>query len=192
MIELRVIAVGKGSLLLGGATSVEARYRVPLTDAVRRAIVAQDAAEERDLAAQPLLGPAQVQARLRAGMSTAEVAREARADIAWVERWEGPVQAERDQVIRGALAATVADGNRTTSDSLEQLVRAWLPTGADASAVEWSTARRRDGRWRVSMRFVLRGKPLTATWLWDTHAKRATPASARARSICGVTTGPTA
>jgi hypothetical protein len=186
LIELRIIAVEGDALLLGGATSTEARYRVAVTDAVADAIAEarSGTSATRALSRSPSLTPAQVQARLRAGAAIAEVAREAGTDIAWVQRWSHPVEAERAQVIRGTRGAHVTLDTGVTDRSLDQLIRAWLPSNVDPSHVEWTTARRRDGRWRVTMRVAVGSKHVTGTWLWDPRAQRVTPASARARAIC--------
>jgi hypothetical protein len=115
------------------------------------------------------LSPAEIQARLRAGRSVRAVAREAGADAAWVEGWHTPIVAERERVLADARSRRL---DRPRARPLGTAVdRSLLERGVPPDAAVWRVARRRDGRWRVSVRFEEDGRTRTATWLLDPDAE---------------------
>lgn len=171
MRELHVVGTdADGALLLAERPGGPARYRLP--DA---RVVPQP--REREIRRQP--SPAQIQARLRRGMSPEAIARETGADVDRVLRWAAPVQAEMADVLRQALDSHVLDGERHAEATLEQLVRAALGTAPP----DWQATRRADGRWRVLLTVTEDGASRTASWIWDGRRRRLVAASARARSI---------
>lgn len=129
-----------------GEQSVE----VPLED-VRRA--------ERRLAparTREPLTPKVVQQRIRAGESAEQVARAGGWPVEAVQRYEGPVLAEREHHARAARLAEV-DGR-----TVEELVAAHL--GRPVEQLEWDSWLVENGRWEV------RGGPVEGPALrlrWD-------------------------
>ena len=125
--------------------------------------------------------PAQIQARLRAGVSPEAIARETGTDLAHVQRWATPVRAEMSEVLRGALAAHVDDGDRRSAVPLATMVDRVTADGGPE--VDWQVTRRADGRWRVLLRLLDGERVATASWVWDGRARRLEAASARARAL---------
>lgn len=173
MRELHVVGTdADGALLLAEAPGGPPRYR--LVDA--RVVPER---KERDVRRDP--SPAQIQARLRRGMSPEAIARETGADVERVLRWAAPVEAEMDDVLRGARAAHVTDGERTSAATLDQVVATAVADSDDE--VQWQATRRADGRWRVLLRLVGGRGTRTASWVFDTRSRRLEAASGRARHL---------
>lgn len=173
MRELHVVGTdADGALLLGESPGAKPRYR--LVDA---RVVPEP--KERDVRREP--SPAQIQARLRRGMSPEAIARATGADVDRVLRWAAPVQAEMADVLRSARQAPVTDGERTSAATLEQLVAA--ATAESDDEVQWQATRRADGRWRVLLRLVDGRGTRTASWIYDTRSRRLEAASGRARRL---------
>jgi len=171
--ELHVVGTdADGALLLGLAPGGPAQFRLPDARVVPEP-------RERDIRRAP--GPAQIQARLRTGVSPESIARETGTDIDRVMRWAGPVQAEMAGVLRSALASHVSDGDRQSSAVLEDLVSA--ATDSQDLEVEWQATRRADGRWRVLLRLRAEAGTSTASWVWDGRTQVLEAASARARRL---------
>lgn len=138
-----------------------------------------------EAAADSDLSPAEIQQQLRAGRSPSTVAERAGTDISWVERWLPPIIAEREQVLREAHAATL---------ERQRLGRSERPLGdavsvnladrsVDPDDVRWSTRRRKDGTWTVTVRYRSQGRARRASWRLDRDARSISPASDLAREL---------
>jgi len=127
------------------------------------------------------LTPAEIQAQLRAGRSVRAVAKDAGVPTASVERWLGPILGERGRILdeARALRPEHASGRRTLGDAVD---RGLQERGVDPASARWQAARRDDGRWKVTVRFEHRGKPRTATWLYDRDSATVRPKSPTGRS----------
>ncbi|WP_247828819.1 septation protein SepH [Arthrobacter antioxidans] len=177
MHELRLVGVHEdgGHLLLSGEDGVS--YRLPIDDALRRASTPADVPtapravppqEPRAKPAKPPvhLTPRDIQARIRTGATAEQVAAESGLDLAHVERYEGPVRAERDYLAYLAQRVEVAtplpshDGYRSAfgddpallGDMVAYRVQSY---GVDPASLEWDSWRRQDGSWHVEASFEL-------------------------------------
>ncbi len=131
------------------------------------------------------LSPAEIQARLRAGRSVRAVAREAGVDETWIRRWEAPILAEQARVRDRALDARLHRARLGTS-SLPlgvAVARNLAAKGVADEDVSWEVSRRRDGRWRVAVRYLSRGRKRSATWTWDPEDEAIAAASDSAREL---------
>lgn len=110
------------------------------------------------------LSPRDIQARIRAGATAEEVAVESGLDLARIERYEGPVSAERDYTAQQAQKVEVAtalpghDGYRSAfgdnpANLGEMVAHRLTAYGLDSASVEWDAWRRPDGSWDVVARF---------------------------------------
>lgn len=101
MQDLQVIGVENGALLV--ASDDGTRFRLPIDDVlqskVRQSI--PDTGEGRKLA------PKEIQAHIRSGMSAQDVASITGAPLDYIQRFEGPVMAEREFVVTSALSVAV-------------------------------------------------------------------------------------
>jgi hypothetical protein len=162
MQDLRLVGVHDDGthLLLSGAGGE--MFQLPIDEALRTASrPAPRPASERP--AIPL-SPRDIQARIRAGATAADVAELSGLPLAKVERYEGPVLAEREYVAQQARKVEVAtpspghdiyrsafgDNPATLGDMVAHRLSAH---GIDPSSVEWDSWRRQDGTWTVSANF---------------------------------------
>lgn len=129
------------------------------------------------------LTPREIQERLRAGCSVAEVAAEAGADPSWIDRFAGPVLAEQTKAVELAiqLPLTTAPG-RTEPLPLAEAVAANLagPGGSQTEPRDtegWSAYRIQGPRWRVRYTFRQRGRQAQAEWSADLAEGTITPAN---------------
>ena len=165
MQDLRLVGVHDGGehLLLSGAGGE--MFQLPIDEALRLAASRTPAKAMSGAGAAPtVMSPRDIQARIRAGATAAEVAELSGIPLAKVQRYEGPVLAERDYVAQQARKVEVAtpppghDVYRSVFGdqpaSLDEMVAHRLSAhGIEASTVEWDSWRRPDGSWTVVARF---------------------------------------
>ncbi|WP_347110776.1 septation protein SepH [Paenarthrobacter sp. S56] len=108
--------------------------------------------------------PRDIQSRIRSGATAAEVAELSGLPLANVQRYEGPVLAEREYIAQQARKVEVAapapghdihrsafgENPATLGDMVAHRLTAY---GVDPSTVEWDSWRRPDGSWTVVARF---------------------------------------
>src|SRR5690606_27057142 len=101
MQDLRVIGVENGALLV--AADDGTRYRIPI-DNVLKSKLRQTTTESEG---ERKVAPREIQAHIRSGMSAEDVASVTGASLDYVQRFEGPVLAEREYVVTSALNVPV-------------------------------------------------------------------------------------
>lgn len=162
MQDLRLVGVHDDGehLLLSGAGGE--MFQLPIDEALRAA--SRSSAKAASAAPPVAMSPRDIQARIRSGATAAEVAVLSGLPLAKVERYEGPVLAEREYVAQQARKIEVAapspghDAYRSAFGdnpaSLGDMVAHRLRThGIEPSSVEWDSWRRPDGNWTVAARF---------------------------------------
>lgn len=162
MQDLRLVGVHDDGehLLLSGAGGE--MFQLPIDEALRSA--SRSTAKPAAKAAPIAMSPRDIQARIRSGATAAEVAELSGLPLAKVERYEGPVLAEREYVAQQARKIEVAapsPGHDTYRSvfgdnpaSLQEMVYHRLSAyGVEPSTVEWDSWRRQDGNWTVAARF---------------------------------------
>ncbi|HRO30222.1 MULTISPECIES: septation protein SepH [Micrococcaceae] len=170
MQELRLVGVQEdgGHLLLSNEDGEE--FSLPVTDALRAAVtrpIHRPSAQAAD-AAEGVVTPRDIQARIRAGATAEQVAAESGVDLERVRKYEGPVLAERDWIAQQARQVEVAapqpghDLYRGTFGEepalLGDMVRHRLAVlGMDAGTAHWDAWRMGDGTWTVSLDFSTEG-----------------------------------
>ncbi|WBU38497.1 septation protein SepH [Homoserinibacter sp. YIM 151385] len=172
MQELKVIGIEDGSLVLGSSDG--ARYRVAvdetLQNRVRQAL--PSAAGEKRIA------PREVQAHIRAGMSAEEVAKVTGASLEYVQRFEGPVVAEREYVIESALNVRVHTAGDTDpaadGASFGSVIRQRL-ADAGASEESWSAWKEAAGGWVVALGFTAETVERSARWSFEPRKRALSP-----------------
>jgi hypothetical protein len=125
---------------------------------------------------EPQLRPREIQSRLRSGESIADVAAAAQVTRDRVERFAGPVLAERQHVAAGARRAPVRrrpDGGPGVQ--LGEIVAERLEArGVAAETLDWDAWRRDDGRWTIRLGYQAGGKLTCARWVYDPSARAVT------------------
>ncbi|MCL2467739.1 MAG: septation protein SepH [Micrococcales bacterium] len=126
------------------------------------------------------LTPREIQARIRAGETSAEIAASADVPLQHVRRFEGPALADREYIAIQARSAPV--GRETDAPPLGDLVADRLAArGVEVSSLTWDAIRDRSGPWIVLARFTAAGQPLEARWTFDPTTKTLTATEDEAR-----------
>ena len=133
-------------------------------------------AHRREEAALNTLSPREIQSRIRSGATVAELAEESGMDAAAIERFSGPVLAERAWVSEQARACVVRPGN----EDLETLVQRDVRGKAEGS-LAWDSWRRPDGRWTV-VASVGDDSPVS-TWVYDARSRSVQPDDAASHRL---------
>ena len=180
MEELKVIGVESGSLLV--ASDEGTRYRVAIDDVLQSRLrqSSPDAGTARKLS------PREIQAHIRAGMSAEDVAAITGAPLDYVQRFEGPVLAEREYVIESALSVPVQlalDPDPLSSGAtFGSVIRRRL---ADAHAIgeRWASWKEDGGGWVVKLTFVAETIERDARWSFDPKKSTLAPLNQEAISL---------
>jgi hypothetical protein len=189
MRDLRLVGVHDdgGHLLLSG-TGGE-MFQLPIDEALRVAASRTPAQVAARASITPVaMSPRDIQSRIRSGATAAEVAELSGLPLANVQRYEGPVLAEREYIAQQARKVEVAapaPGQETyraafgdEPASLGEMVAHRLTAhGIDSSAVEWDSWRRTDGTWTVVARFETKPGSLESIGeeppaMWTFHPAR--------------------
>lgn len=118
------------------------------------------------------LTPREIQARIRAGQTSEEIALAAQVPIERVRRFEGPVLQERWHIAELAKNTNVRRVTDASAHPLGELVLERLATrGVQPEDLTWDARRREDGRWAVRLDYLHGGRERSATWLFD-HQRR--------------------
>ncbi len=190
MQDLRLVGVHDDGEHLVLADSEGNQFRVPLDDGLRDAArpqgtsvvttarartvfddgtrAASGTAPRRAVEVDESMRPRDIQAMLRAGASVDEVVERSGWPHAKIERYAGPIQAERDH-IAGMVRALPLRGRAGASDATfdERVSSRLTARGVDPDGVAWDSWKGEQGRWSVVCRFTAGGRERQATWLFD-------------------------
>jgi hypothetical protein len=147
------------------------RFWLPIDEALRAA-VRRDRPQLEALRAQATssMPPRDMQARIRAGATAHEVAEAAGVPVEIVQRYEGPVLAERDWVAGQARETRI--GHDTGAPALGDLVTDRLATrGVGPGTVTWDAFRDVSGPWSVELTFEVDDRTRSARWTFDLGAR---------------------
>lgn len=172
-------------------------YLVAIGDELREVVddLADERAEQRAAAAaapprpDAKLSVREMQARLRAGVSVAEVAGDAGVDEDWVERFAAPVRAEQQRIV--ALARDLPMVRARAGESAVPLgtavARAMAERGVTFSDgafdAAWSARMTRTGEWEIDFAYTHRSHDRTVTWVLDLDARQLTTSDRSASQI---------
>ncbi|CAN5387215.1 hypothetical protein BH11ACT3_BH11ACT3_11250 [soil metagenome] len=180
MQELKVIGVEEGALLV--ASDEGARYRIPVDDVLQSRLRQSSS----DLGTGRKLSPREIQTQIRAGMSAEDVSAVTGAPLDYVQRFEGPVLAEREFVIESALNVPVH-----TALDLDPLAGGATFGGVirrrlvDASALNerWASWKEQGGEWVVKLTFTAQQIEHDARWTFDPKKSTLAPLNTEAVSL---------
>jgi hypothetical protein len=176
MHELRLVGLNETGthLVLAGRDGME--FIVALDERLAAAM-RRDRARlgQLQIELEPQLRPREIQARLRSGESIADVAAAAQVSRDRVERFAGPVLAERQHIAMAALRAPVRRRAEGAGIPLGEIVTERLEAcGVTAEGLDWDAWRRDDGRWTIQLSYHAGGKQSCARWVYDTSARQVT------------------
>ncbi len=183
MRDLRLIGVHGDGEHLVVADGDGQEYRVRIDDQLRAAV-------RRD---RPRLGqlqiemdstvrPREVQAMIRAGASSEEVAARTGWSLEKIARFEGPVLDERQHVASAAQRVRVRGQGSGSDETLGGRAASRLASrGVPEEAVLWDSSRDAEGQWSVTVTFAAGGKERTARWWFDRAGMSVVAANDEAR-----------
>jgi len=165
MQHLRIVGVKEeehpARLILSDDSGQE--FALPIDEALRQATAKPAAPTAKTSPAPHPLTPREIQSRLRAGATVDQVVEASGLSPAHVQRYAGPVQAERSYMAQRAqsteiAAASTAQAHRVAfGDSpatLEAMVKVRLRAmDVDLSTLSWDAWRREDGLWQITCGF---------------------------------------
>lgn len=154
---------------VAGSTPATTHRRITSDPDARRA-------HRREEAALNTLSPREIQARIRSGATVAELAEESGMDVAAIERFSGPVLAERSWISEQARACVVRPGNEDLETLVQRDVR-----GKGAGELVWDSWRRGDGRWTVVA--ALGDDAPISTWIYDPRSRSVQPEDAASHRL---------
>ena len=127
------------------------------------------------------LRPREIQARIRAGQSSTQIADASGMPLEKVARFEAPVLAERAHVADRARATEARRYDGATFGSLVE--EALKGRGVDLRAVTWDSWRRDDGLWTVSVAYDLEDSQSEALFTYDMVARAVVAQDHEAREL---------
>lgn len=170
MVELKLTGLHPDGERLTLTDPSGTQYTLAVTDELRAAVRRDRPLMEQIRAAQQPVRPREIQAMLRAGSTTDEVAEVSGLPLDHVERFEGPVRAEQAWVIQQAHGLPV--GRHPDSPSLGDLVVDRLATrGIPPTSLVWSSTRAGSSPWVLSVTFPVGSRTTEARWEVDLAAR---------------------
>ena len=181
MQDLKVIGVENGALL--AASDDGERFRIAI-DEVLQSRLRQRKTEAAANA--PKLSPREVQAHIRSGMSAEDVAAVTGASLEYIQRFEGPIVAEREHIVASALSVPV----HTTADVDP------LGEGATFGAVirdrlaslgvvgeRWASWKDAETGWIIKLEFTADQIDHDARWGYDARKHALAPLNSEATTL---------
>nr|WP_084957740.1 septation protein SepH [Thermoactinospora rubra] len=179
MQELRLVAVSEdGTYLVLATAGRGTRFTLPVDDRLRAAVRGNfSRLGQYEIEVESPLRPKEIQARIRAGETAEEIAATAGIPVERVRWFEGPVLQEREYVAQQAQRVSVRlPGESSPGPALGDLVAERLTRrGVPAEEIDWDSAKRDDGLWRVKLGYVWNGHTRHAEWLFDPRRRHVTP-----------------
>lgn len=172
--DLRLVALTPQRSHLVLEDSDSKQFRVPVDERLAAALRTPDRSRpgQLEIALESQLTPREIQARVRAGQSVDEVAAVAGISLDRVERYAGPVLAERAHVVEQAQAAPARRATAGTAPALAELVDARLAEQKVATdSVTWDAWRGDDDRWTVRLSYLGGGRQRVASWVFDPRGR---------------------
>jgi hypothetical protein len=181
MQDLKVIGIEDGALL--AASDDGDRYRIVVDEAMQSKL-RRLAADHKESGVK--ISPREIQAHIRGGMSAEDVAELTGASLAYVQRFEAPIIAEREHIVAQALSVPV----RTSAD-VDVLGEASTFGGAirdrlaslGATGERWASWKEDEGGWIVKLSFTADDIDHDARWSYEPRKAHLAPANAEATTL---------
>jgi Protein of unknown function (DUF3071) len=180
MQDLKVIGVENGALL--AANDSGERFRIAIDEMLQSRL--------RQIRPEPMTGPKvsprEIQAHIRSGLSAEEVAELTGAAIGYVERFEGPIVAEREHIVASALSVPVRTGADidplSEGDTFGSVIRERLAS-LGAAGERWTSWKESEGGWVVKLSFASDDVDHDARWAFEPRKLTLAPANADAHTL---------
>jgi hypothetical protein len=164
MQDLRVIGVENGALLVASVDGN--RFRIPIDEVLQSKLrqAVPDPGSGRKVA------PREIQAQIRSGMSAADVAAITGVPLEYIQKFEGPVLAEREFVVETALGVAVHTAIESDPMSAGRtfgtVIRERL-VGLGAVGERWASWKDPETGWIVKLAFTAEQIDHDARWRFD-------------------------
>ena len=180
MQELKVIGVENGALLV--ASDDGDRFRIVIDEVMqsrlRRANPEPSGGQK--------ISPREVQAYIRSGMSAEDVAAVTGAGLEFIQRFEGPVVAEREHVLSSALGVTVYTAIESDDPDEDSTfggeMRSRLAS-LGASNERWASWKEPAGGWIIKLEFTADSIDHDARWSFEPKKLALAPLSSEAVTL---------
>jgi hypothetical protein len=164
MQTLSVLAVEDGVIIV--TSPAGEHFRLPLDPALRAQIASPSASAQ-----EKRLSPREIQTHIRSGLTAEQVAAMTGVPVAFIERFVGPVLAERAYIVESALAVRLPP---ETEGARSRTFGAVMGERLDALAakdVRWTSAKEPSG-WVLAVAFVADDLQHSARWRFDAKHMR--------------------
>ncbi|HEY5222906.1 MAG TPA: septation protein SepH [Microbacteriaceae bacterium] len=180
MQDLKVIGVENGALL--AASDDGERYRIAI-DEVLQSRLRQNKPER---APGHKISPREVQAHIRSGLTADEVATLTGAAVEYVQRFEGPILAEREHIVASALSVPVHTNAEVDplgeAATFGVVIRERLGS-LSATGERWASWKEQDGGWIVKLSFTADEIDHDARWGYDSRKHALSPLNSEATTL---------
>lgn len=181
MQDLKVIGVENGAIVAVGDDGE--RFRIAVDDALQskiRQVRQQTSAEGVKLS------PREVQAHIRSGMSAEDVAAVTGAPLEYVQRFEGPIVAEREHIVASALSVPVRTAVEVDPlgepDTFGSVIRDRLAS-LGVSGERWASWKDSETGWIVKLEFTADEIDHDARWSYDARKHGLSPLNSEATTL---------
>ncbi|WP_025155642.1 septation protein SepH [Leifsonia aquatica] len=181
MQDLKVIGVENGAIVAVGDDGE--RFRIAVDDALQSKIrqVRQQASVEG-----VKLSPREVQAHIRSGMSAEDVAAVTGAPLEYVQRFEGPIVAEREHIVASALSVPVRTAVEVDPlgdpDTFGSVIRDRLAS-LGVTGERWASWKDSETGWIVKLEFTADEIDHDARWSYDARKHGLAPLNSEATTL---------
>ncbi len=180
MHDLKVIGVEDGALI--AATESGERFRLVIDEVLQSHV----RRSRKEPSQGPKPSPREIQAHIRSGLSAEEVADITGADLEYVQRFEGPVLAEREHIVGAALSVhvltTVDPTREDDDDTFGSAIRARLES-LGASEERWTSWKESTGGWVVKLSFTANDIDHDARWSFEPKKQALAPQNGEAVTL---------
>ncbi len=155
-------------------------FSVTIDEHLLRDVTAPSRFTQSTPAVSDTLSPREIQMRIRRGETIESIAAESGESVDRIERYAGPVLAERHHMSVKARETFV---RRSHGDViLEDIAHSQLiQRGIDILNLEWDSYRRDDGRWNITVTWASGSGAGVATWIYDPASQSILAADDEAR-----------
>ncbi len=181
MQDLKVIGVEDGSLVAVGDDGE--RFRIAIDEGLHSKV--RQYRQESSVTA-PKLSPREVQAHIRSGMSAEDVATVTGAALEYIQRFEGPIVAEREHIVASALSVPV----HTTVDvdplgegnTFGTVIRDRLAS-LGVAGERWASWKDSEAGWIIKLEFTADLIDHDARWGYDARKHALSPLNSEATTL---------
>jgi hypothetical protein len=158
----------------------ENQYRLRIDERLEAALPSKRPVQ-LEIAMESRLTPREIQTRIRAGQSVAEVATASGMPVERVDRYATAVLAERAHIAAQAKAAPCRRHSGGNAPSLGEVIDQRLTEQhVPADSVSWDAWRSDDERWTVRLAYLAGERERTAEWSYDPHSRVLIPSDEEA------------